>query len=127
MPITSTITLIELVWTVPALIGLLVTAWMVADIWGDWRYIERLHWNGLARFQVKRWLHSEIVVLAINALLALTGLVALTQPQPATSASPPSTVTLVIVGALVSVPALLMVRSIGDRYARHRIRREWRP
>ena len=122
----ATISLIELIWTVPAVVGLVLTSWQVRDIWGDRQTLHRSRWNGLARLQVEHWLRSELLVLVIHISLTSIGVVAMTQPpSPATNATP-SVLGVVLTAVFVAVPMLLMIRSAGDRVVRQAIRR-YRP
>lgn len=124
MRLTDTVTLIEIVWTVPALVGVVLSFWMLWSIRRDHRLLLARGWNGLAALQVRHWHRSEMVALVVHVVFSLVGILALTQPGGAGSTTP-SLLTLVITALFVFVPGLLMTRSVGDRIVRRVIRSEW--
>lgn len=101
-------------WTIPAVVGLLFTAWMLRDIWIDRQLLIKSKRNGLSRLQVDRWLRSEAIIVIIHLNFTIVGAAAWLDIELAE---------WVFSGLFISVPSLLVLRSFGDRLVRRAVKK----
>lgn len=116
--ITHTITLIELLWTIPGALGILLSTRNFRAAALEFAAVRRSRGNGSDRAAMRRvtidQLRTEIIRAAMQAAIVVAGALALEQPNPPSSA-PWTPVRIAITVALLVIPWGLCVQSGLDR------------
>jgi hypothetical protein len=124
MTLPETVSWLEIVWTAPAALALVLALWMQRESWYDLRHLRRQNWNGVALVQARAAVRGATLTVIELGIMTAVGVVALTQPQSLSSASsPPSLTALAITLVFIGLPCLLFVREVGNRRDRVRINR----
>jgi hypothetical protein len=117
---------IEITWTAVALCGVLLTVWMIVDVYLDYRFVRRGIRAGIAVAYGPRW-WIAVGALVGNGLTLLVwlgflvvGLLAMQFPPP-----PPNTeqgvVSMVIGWVLIAMEALLASVQVWSRIVRLKV------
>jgi hypothetical protein len=117
---------LELTWSIIALIGVILTGWMILDSWLDFRAVQRAIRGGYAKARGARWWIATGALIG-NSLTAfvwagflLVGLIAMQYPPP-----PPNTdqtVSNMAAGwVLIGMEAVLAATQVWMRYVRVKV------
>jgi hypothetical protein len=127
MHLHETATIWETLWTVPSVFGLLVRAYLLLLVFGDWRYQRRkrkrdgadnepeLIWGGSQVWQ-------KVTLTLVLVVTTIFGAMAMLSPPTVVPAPPPTRVTYTLTVAMVIIPLLLTVDAIQVLVARYRTR-----
>lgn len=127
MHLHETATIWEVFWTVPSVFGLVVRAYLLWLVWGDWLYQRRknkrdgeanepeLIWGGSQVWQ-------KITLTLVLVVTTIFGGMAMLSPPNVLPAPPPTRVTYTLTVAMVIIPLLLTVDAIQVLVARYRTR-----
>lgn len=122
----TTATPLEMTWTLVALVGVLLSAWMILDATLDYRAVRVAIRDGYARAQGARWwiavgaLVGNGLTLLVWVGFFIVGLIAMQYPPPPRTT--PQEATNTIAGwVLIGMEVLLASAQIWTRFVRLRV------
>jgi cell division protein FtsW (lipid II flippase) len=121
MNITNEIGLVELLWSLAIVFGLVAEAIRIASVYGDLRARKRSKRNGLMKIQVRSDLRNEVarfMVLACLTPLAYIFLTTINRPHPWHF-----DIILVALVCLLAIPFILLYDAVRTQQTRQQILR----
>ena len=104
----------ELVFTVPAIVGLLVCWWMFNDAVADLHYLQAQRLNGAREIVARASRRNELIRTLIQADFLIIGVSAMLDvPSPA--------IGVIVSGGIIAAQLMLVSQAILDRRDRHRV------
>lgn len=116
--VTSTISLAELVWVSVGLLGLVVSAWNLADAIRDEAAVDASGVNGAIR-EVARGNVLEEMLRVGKALAIVAGGCAAMLAPPAMKSQPISALAVIVTASVFVLAGLVVVGSLAARARRH--------
>ena len=118
----ATISPIELVWTVAALVGVLVNVAAMLDAWRDLRALHALHLNGAREIVARGNIRRECFRIFKQSCFLVVGLYFMAQPPAPSSAGQDLSVAgLVLVSGLLLASFSMDLGAAIDRHERKRL------
>jgi hypothetical protein len=116
----GTVTIIEVIWTAVAGIGLAVSIWALNDAVATLRYLEARSINGARHLTARANTRNEVIRTLIHGMYLILGIIALAAP-PANPAHPISATSVIIGVGLITTVTLLITKTIWSRHDRQRV------
>lgn len=119
MLITSTITLLELIWVIINVIGLFFTMWESWEAYKDIQYLKASGKNGFRKLVAKSALFGDVGRAFVMWLFFALGIDAMTQPNPA---APLTFQYVFYVSVFILSAVILVVKSYEIRRTRYKVK-----
>ena len=104
----------ELVFTIPAIVGLLVCWWMFNDAVADLHYLQAQRLNGAREIVARASRRNELIRTLIQTDFLIIGVSAMLDvPSPA--------IGVIVSGGIIAAQLMLVSQAILDRRDRHRV------